>query len=281
MLTVTIGADKVSAPMSHTTNTFPYYISLEQAAELGDFHISEIQKAIYSGELAAAAPTGKGLRISRDNFVKWMSGESLPPWEGREGDWLEMPVSNLTDHIRHMPHPSDTYGAWVLSEDVLRIRFHRTEDKVEITTRIPNTNPGHRVEMFMLVGDAKVTCLLDVKEDHRNRRILTPFGYHTSEQLGPDERPNFKQFDFARIRAYLLTPVVMDGLLEVLKTLKVAKILGTDIAKEMGIENPTAGHFRQISESMQALEWRAKKTNRGLCYYAPGLEGQARYHFGG
>jgi hypothetical protein len=274
-----------------TATALPHFLTVAQAAAASSLSQEDIETAIVTGDLKAADPAGKGLRIPREAFLGWMGGDHLPAWEGKSGDWIDLPVRLLMGDVIYARHPDDKYDSWVYHKDVVRVRAHTTETKLEITykdSRDERSEGCELVECELSFGGHTIESVWKLDETHGQRRLLTKhFDYFNEaippEKGSPSQCNTYQALPWSEFVAFLRgvgSDPIDPRTLRIIKDLP-AKVLGTEVAKALGIEDPRTGDFRRIADTMQALGWKAKKTNRGLCYYSPGLEGQARFLFGG
>jgi len=266
-------------------DTIPAFLTVSKAAELSGYDEADINTAIAAGDLLAADPIGKGLRIPRLSFEEWMSGAKIPPWEGKAGDWIECPLYLVNTAIRYARHPSDTYDAWVEQEHLLRIRVHATEDKMEVTWRSSNDDKAEGSDLveftFELQDKSTIHNVYQLREMAGQRRILqnymedrtfayTPWG-SVQQELTWDQ--------LRRILRVTPRTFVPDDVQVIVSRLP-SKVMGIDVARALGIMAPHAGHYRMISDALKALGWSSKRTNKGWAYFAPTFMGQVQKHFG-
>lgn len=262
------------------TDTIPPFLSIPQAAKFSGYGEDDIQIAIAFGDLQAADPTGKGLRIPRHSFEEWMSGACLPPWEGKPGDWIECPLYIAMGAINYTGHPSDFYGSWVEHDQILRLRVHTTEDKLEVTWGASGEDARVDVELELSHGCNVLHLLGQLGEASGHRRILTGAWHSVSvDLLAPTTSNPITWQDLRQILALTPRTFVPDNVREVVAKLP-SKVMGMDVARILGIQDPNAGHYREIAETLRNLGWTSKRTNKGTCYFAPTMMGQIKHLFG-
>jgi len=269
-------------------DTIPAFLTVSKAAELSGYDEADINTAIAAGDLQAADPIGKGLRIPRLSFEEWMSGAKIPPWEGKAGDWIEVPLHLVSSHLNFSSHPEDSPIPWIEHDELLRLRVHAKEDKVEVTWQSePRATPSEHyashgsplVEFALSIGAANLHVGGKLGPQHGQRRIIESFPNHLGEE---DERGAFQEIPWDKLRKYLLVSpptCVPADIAEIVRKLP-SKVMGIDVARALGIMAPHAGHYRMISDAMKALGWSSKRTNKGWAYFAPTFMGQVQKHFG-
>lgn len=72
-----LGKILVAVEGIRSTQELPLFLDLEEVAKISKFSPNTIRKAISDGRLKAHRPEGKNYRISREDFLRWMS--STPP----------------------------------------------------------------------------------------------------------------------------------------------------------------------------------------------------------
>lgn len=234
----------------------PPILTLAQAAEISHFHERTLRRAIEDGALRAGKPTGNDLRILGQDLLAWVQSDQTARWDS--SSWPTFPLHMLSGNVLDVTdnNPEDEGDILFPVRKVLRLSAEGRKVELVLTDGTTPPIPGSLIILPIDTPSDLWYIALRVKNVRPN---ISPKVLCESN-LADDPQARFEQ---------LLVSSEIDWAEfdHQVRMSRGVKLTGPFLAQTfLPNEEPTSGLYREISERMQRMGFKATRGSSGMSY---------------